>query len=42
MKTFKKQKCFKSDPVLDWEPVQVLKGEVDVFPGLGVSEDSAS
>ena len=27
MKTFKNQeKCFKSDPILDWEPAQVLKG----------------
>ena len=41
MKTFKNQeKCFKSDPILDWEPVQVLKGGGDVFPGPGVSEDS--
>ena len=41
MKTFKNQeKCFKSDAILDWEPVQVLKGGGDVFPGTGVSEDS--
>lgn len=32
MKTFKKQKkCFKGDPILDWEPAQVLKGGGDVF-----------
>ena len=43
MKTFKNQeKCFKSDPLLDWEPVQVLKGGGDVFLGLSVSEDSGS
>ena len=43
MKTFKNQeKCFKSHPMLDWEPVQVLKGGGDVFPEPGVSEDSGS
>ena len=27
MKTFKNQeKCFNSDPILDWEPVQMLEG----------------
>ena len=38
MKTFKNQrKHFKSDLVLDWEPMQVLKGGGDVFPGPGGS-----
>ena len=38
MKTFKNhKKCFKSHSVLDWEPMQVLKGGGDVFLGPGVS-----
>ena len=43
MRTFKNHKnCLKSDQILDWEPVQVLKGGGDVFPGPGVSDDSCS
>ena len=43
MKTFKNQeKSFESDLLLDREPVQVLKGGVDVFPGPNVSKDSSS
>ena len=40
MKTFenlKNQECFKSDPILDWDPVQVLQGGGDVCSRPGVS-----
>ena len=41
IKTFKKnkKKCYKSGPILDWEPMQVLKGGEggDVFPGPDAS-----
>ena len=34
MNTFRiQEKCFKRDSVLDWEPMQVLTGGGDVFPG---------